>query len=60
LISTFFLHLWCTEPERRRRRRDDDCRTPKNTCELLLVADETFYKTIGMGSVSNTVLILVS
>jgi len=49
----------CTEQDRRRR-DDGECKTARNTCELLLVADQLFYQSIGVGSVPNTVRLLVS
>jgi len=49
--------------ERKRRRQADsfeDCSSTSNTCDLLVVADDLFYRKIGVDSVSNTVHILVS
>ena len=37
-----------------------NCSTSHNTCELLLVADEQFFKEVGSASVPQTVRILVS
>jgi len=50
----------CTEQVRRREADSSDCSTSRNTCDLLLVADELFYEHIGVSSVPHTVRILVS